>query len=103
MGIAVPNEYAKVIKNADSVTSPLKASEITEASIGPTHGVHKSPMLIPIKIPPKKPSLPVCLGENLDNLANNFSSNSLNFGTKKDRPKRKITITEKLLNESAET
>ena len=39
------------------MTVPVKASEITEAKIGPTHGVHNRPTESPIRSPPPKPDL----------------------------------------------
>ena len=45
------------MKNAVVVTDPDNASEITEAKIGPTHGVQISPKLNPKTKPPINPSL----------------------------------------------
>ena len=49
-------EYARVIRNAEPVTDPVKANVITDASMGPTQGVQTSPRLTPTKIPLINPS-----------------------------------------------
>jgi hypothetical protein len=55
IGIAVPREYARVMKNASNVTVPVIAREMTDARIGPTQGVQRSPIERPMMIPPKNP------------------------------------------------
>ena len=45
------------MRNALPVTSPERASEITDARIGPTHGAQRSPRLAPSKRPPENPVL----------------------------------------------
>jgi len=87
MGMAVPKEYAKVIIKAPTVTLPIIANEITEARIGPTQGVHKSPRENPIKSPPSKPALFFVWGTSLANLENVFSIKVWNRGIKKEMPK----------------
>jgi hypothetical protein len=43
------------MKNAAKFTWLVTASVMTDAKIGPTHGVHISPRLRPIKTPPPNP------------------------------------------------
>ena len=74
IGIAVPSEYASVIKNASKVTVPVIAREITEASMGPTQGVQRSPTEKPISNPPPNPVLPWLLGIKPASLENNLST-----------------------------
>ena len=78
IGIAVPSEYAKVIRNASSVTVPVIANEITDASIGPTQGVHNSPSERPTITPAKNPGCVCVRGSKLMSLENNFSVRSWN-------------------------
>jgi len=75
IGIAVPSEYASVIKKASKVTAPVIAREITDARIGPTHGVQRSPTEKPISNPPPNPVLPWTLGIRPARVENNFSTN----------------------------
>lgn len=53
-GIAVPSEYARVIRIAPPFIELVAARVIIEAKIGPTHGVHTSPRDNPIKNPAMK-------------------------------------------------
>lgn len=91
-----------MIINALNVTCSVKANVITDANIGPTQGVQRSPKDSPIRIPGVNPGRKLLFGTNLESLANITSSKVWNFGTKKEIPKNKITITEKNLNESAD-
>jgi hypothetical protein len=100
--MAVPNEYESVTNIASVPTLPLIASEITDAKIGPTQGVHKSPILEPIKIPPIYPESPLPFRENLEKKVNNLSNTTWNLGIRSPTPKRKIITIEKIRRESAE-
>jgi deoxyhypusine synthase len=51
IGIAVPTAYESVMKTASRVTVPVIANEMTEAKIGPTHGVHRRPSESPTNTP----------------------------------------------------
>ena len=86
---------------ASRVTIPVRASEITEAKIGPTHGVQRSPKESPIKNPGIKPGLVCPCGTNFDSLPKRISICSWNLGIRKEIPKRKITTMEINLKESA--
>lgn len=46
------------MRNASKVTVPVMARDMTEASIGPTQGVQRSPIEKPINSPPPNPVLP---------------------------------------------
>ncbi|OGJ49255.1 hypothetical protein A2229_02340 [Candidatus Peregrinibacteria bacterium RIFOXYA2_FULL_33_7] len=73
MGIAVPREYAMVITNASNVTVPVIARDMTEARMGPTHGVQSSPSENPINRPGANPDWILLRGRKPDNLENIFS------------------------------
>lgn len=65
-GIAVPREYASVIRIAPPFIELVAARVIIEAKIGPTHGVHTSPRESPTKNPAIKSGRLVfifCCGE----------------------------------------
>lgn len=76
MGIAVPSEYAKVIKKASKVTCPVRAKDITDAKIGPTQGVHNNPSEKPTMTPGKNPDLLLETGTLEESLENKTSSNN---------------------------
>lgn len=101
MGIAVPKAYARVIKKASVVTVPVRASEMTDAKIGPTQGVHNSPMENPIKIPPQNPLFVLVLGVNFASLVKESSKKSWILGINRLIPKINITTTENNLRLSA--
>lgn len=96
----MPIENARVIKKALSVTVPDIARAITEASIGPTHGVQRSPRVIPRRIPDQKLGFEETVGENREILENSLSVKFWKKGTSKVRPKKEITMTEKMRRES---
>ena len=62
------------MNNASKVTVPVIASEITEASIGPTHGVQRSPTEKPMSKPPPNPVRPWLLGIKPASLENSRST-----------------------------
>lgn len=97
----MPSEYARVIKNASKVTVPVIASDITDARIGPTQGVQRSPTEKPISSPPLNPVLPWFLGIKLASLENNRSTKIWNCGIRSEIPKPATTITEAKRNVSA--
>ena len=72
----VPIEYASVIINASNVTVPVIASEMTDASIGPTHGVHRRPRDNPTRIPGMKPDFVLLLGIRLERREKSFSTST---------------------------
>jgi len=86
--------------NALSVTVPEIASDITDASIGPTHGVHKRPSDRPIKRPGPNPGFTLPLGSKRDNLENSSSMICWNLGIRREMPRPAITKTEKVRNTS---
>ncbi|KKS32093.1 MAG: hypothetical protein UU94_C0007G0033 [Candidatus Collierbacteria bacterium GW2011_GWB2_42_12] len=100
MGIAVPIEKARVMKKALKVTVPEMARAITDASMGPTHGVQRSPSVIPRTIPDQKLGFEETVGENREILENNLSVRFWRKGMSRVRPKKEITITEKIRRES---
>jgi len=70
-----------VIINALKFTVPVIAKVITDARIGPTHGVHRSPNDKPTKSPDINPfrvlacpGLGMLVGAKRESLVNNFSS-----------------------------
>ncbi len=71
----------------------MRAKEITEARIGPTHGVHKSPKENPTNNPEPKPFLPVERGASPVSREKIFSMNTWNCGTRSDIPKTPMTTT----------
>jgi hypothetical protein len=74
--MAVPREYANVMSVASVETFPETAKLITEANIGPTHGVHSKPNDKPINNPPKNPLFVFPCGANLVNDVNDCSKNN---------------------------
>lgn len=91
-----------MIRTALKVTCSVRASEITEARIGPTQGVQSKPKERPIANPGKKLELFDSLGVNLGNLAKRSSTKTKNLGIKSDNPKKKITMIENNLKVSAD-
>ena len=73
IGIAVPSAYEKVIITAVPVTVPVRANATTEAKIGPTQGVHKSPIERPMRKPEPNPVFPCVLGVNAESLEKSSS------------------------------
>lgn len=86
---------------ASILTVPVIAKEITDARIGPTHGVHKSPKDNPTTSPDPKPDFKLAFGANLVSLEKSCSMSSWNWGIRREIPKRAIVITERSLNVSA--
>lgn len=101
IGIAVPIAYANVMKKASRLTEPVIASDITEAKIGPTQGVHKSPKESPIIIPPPNPVWFWDWGRNCESLEKSISIHIWNLGISIESPNKAITTTEKTLKDSA--
>lgn len=102
MGRAVPEEYASVMSSAEPLNCPVSAREMTDAKMGPTHGVHTSPILKPITIPPQKPSPRAC-GACEARPKKRRSDNICIAGEIKAIPKIKIIIMESPRKKSAET
>ncbi len=104
IGIAVPVAYEKVISIAAPFTELAAARAMTDAIIGPTHGVHTRPRLKPSAIPLKK-LVPCCLLE--ENKPEIFvkrrSIPAWNCGSRRLSPKRKTTVIEKLRKVSGDT
>ncbi len=91
-----------MIKNAAPETAPVKANEITDAKIGPTHGVQINPKLIPTTNPPPKPCCSP-FGENLEKNVNKTSSFLVTAGIKRLSPNPTMTTTEKVRRASADS
>ncbi len=85
------------------MTLLVAANVITEAIIGPTHGVQISPRLTPNNNPLQKPFPFGVLPETLEaSLVNNFSMSTWKLGKSKVAPKRRIITTEIFRKISAE-
>lgn len=80
--------------NASRVTVPEIASDITDARIGPTHGVQRRPSERPMRRPGPNPGLALPRGNNRDNLENNPSMTNWNLGIRSEMPIPAITNTE---------
>src|SRR3989344_521494 len=89
------------MKKALSVTVPVIANEITDARIGPTHGVHNRPRDNPTITPPTKPLFVSVLGAKPVSLENNCSRITWNLGINKTAPKPPTMNTDTSLNVSA--
>lgn len=83
-------------------TLPVIASEMTEAKIGPTHGVHNNPKEMPTKTPPQKPVLFWFFGKRLLIFENKISIQTEKRGIKSEKPNEINTNIEKFRNELAE-
>jgi hypothetical protein len=103
MGIAVPIEYARVIKKVAAFILLDAASVMTEAMIGPTQGVQTRPRLMPIASPPVNPVSPCVLGVNRASLLNSCSIYNCTRGIRRLIPNSKTMITENVRRKSAET
>ena len=102
IGIAVPNEYANVIRIALPLTEFVAARVITDAIIGPTHGVHTNPKLTPRISPPKNPE-PFGRLETLEaSFVKSFSIRIWKLGRRRLTPNKRIMITDKFLKTSAD-
>ena len=78
------------------------AKVITDARMGPTHGVQSNPSEAPTTAPPAKPVLVAPLGANLEKKLNSFSKSFWKAGISNVSPKVAITITETVRSELAE-
>ena len=87
-----------MIRKASRVTIAVMAREMTEARIGPTHGVQRSPSDRPIKIPPLSPVLFCPCGIKLASLENSLSISNWNWGMRRDAPKPAIIIIDTVLS-----
>ena len=91
-----------MIRKASKVTVPVMAREMTEARIGPTQGVQRSPRDRPIKIPPRSPVLFCLCGIKFASLENNLSRSNWNWGMRSDAPKPAIITIDNPLRRFAE-
>jgi hypothetical protein len=91
-----------VIVSVENDTEPVNEREITEAKMGPTHGVHTSPRDKPMSTPPQKPSFCFVFGANATSLLKNISIYSCTLGTTSENPKNPTTKTDKNRNASGE-
>lgn len=94
IGIAVPRLYATVNITADAFTVLVAASVMTDAMIGPTHGVHTSPRLKPKSTPPLNPLFDWDDANRLISLLAILSNACCNFGMTSAAPSASMMMTE---------
>ena len=61
------------MRKVSTVTWLVAARAMTDAKIGPTHGVQTIPIVSPMTNPPQKPACGFALGAKTDNLVKSFS------------------------------
>lgn len=89
-----------MIRKVLNVTAPEIARDITEAKIGPTQGVQRSPSVIPRRIPDQKLGFVEVVGERREIFVKIFSVKVCRAGIIMETPKKAMTTIANIRSES---